>query len=545
MIERLQIQELTQLIGQDTLKKIEGIILFIPDSGIQNPDDVYQKKNLVKLFLSFSGEDIFLKQEFRKQLLERLSEKEMQQLANRLKLDPQKPFREIVNTISKLSWADNQETRILIDFFNLPSTFIPYPKINLPNIEHIEKPESPFKSLKDFQTDIFEQSMIRLNNPLQTFLIQMPTGSGKTRTAMEIVCTILNKNPGKTVVWIANSDELCEQAVESFKDVWVHIGESDVDIIRAWGSNDLKIPIQSSFIVCGFSKIHSIFKRKPELANLLSKQLVLLIVDEVHQVIAPTYKGVVEKLRKENYSAHLIGLTATPGRGNLANEGTQQLIDFFSGNKIEINSGEMGVFEYLRQRKVLATIQKDPLNTNITFELTAKEKEHIRTHYDFPMEFLERISQNDLRNIEIIKKLKRQCDLKKKILFFAGSVDQSKFICATLNFLGFKAEHIDGSTKRNRRRNVINQFKEGDLNVICNFGVLTTGFDAPKIDVVFIARPTMSIVLYSQMVGRGLRGPAIGGKSNCKLIDVIDNIETYKSPDNVYDYFEQYWDSYE
>lgn len=545
MIDRLQIQEFTQLIGEDTLATLKKIIPFIPNSEIQYPDDVYQKKNLVKIFLSFSGEDVFLKEGFRKQLLGRLSEPEIKILANRLKINSQQQFSELVDLISKIPWSDNNETKIIVDFFNLPPSFIPYPKINIPNIEQLQKPESPYKALKDFQTDVFERSMEKMVYPLQTFLVQMPTGSGKTRTAMEIICTVLNRNPGKSIIWLANSEELCEQAVESFKEVWEHIGQSDVDVIRAWGSNGLTVPIRTSFFVCGFAKLHSTFRRSPELATILSKQLVLIVVDEAHQVVAPTYKKVVENLRTGNYSAHLIGLTATPGRGNLQNEDTQLLIHYFSGNKIEISSGEKGVFEYLRDKKILASIQKDPLETNIIFNLTPKEKQYIKKHYDFPMEFLENISKNDDRNIAIVNKLKKECELKKKILFFAGSVGQSKFICATLNFLGFRAEHIDGSTKRNRRRNLINEFKDGDLNIICNFGVFTTGFDAPKIDVVFIARPTMSIVLYSQMVGRGLRGPAIGGKASCKLIDVIDKIEAYKDPENVYDYFEKYWKPYE
>ena len=384
--------------------------------------------------------------------------------------------------------------------------------------------------------------MSSFENPLQRILIQMPTGSGKTRTAMEIICSVLNQNPGKSVIWLANSEELCEQAVECFKDVWSHIGTFNADVIRAWGSNDVKCPINSSFIVAGFSKLNSKFKRNPEIASLISSNLILIVIDEAHQVIAPTYRQVVSKLRENNFNIHMIGLTATPGRRNIENEETYLLIQFFSGNRVDIDSGSRSVFEYLRNKKILANIEKDPLFTNISFELTKQEREYLSTHYDFPLEFLERISLNDMRNIEIIKKLKRECELNKKILFFAGSINQSKFICAILTFMGFKAEHIDGSTRRDRRRTIIRDFKDGDLNVICNFGVLTTGFDAPKTDVVFIARPTMSIVLYSQMVGRGLRGPAIGGKSSCKLIDVIDNIDAYQSPDNVYEYFGEYWE---
>ena len=545
MIDRLTIEELNQLIGNETLETIKRIIPFITDSFIQNINDIYLKKNLVNIFLSFSGEDIFSNQIFRRQLLGKLSLPEIQELAIHLNKNSDLHFSKLVDTIAKIPWSDNNETKYIIEFFKLPVSYVPYTKINTPNIEFLKKPDSLYKVLMDFQNEIFERSIEKMNHPLQTFLIQMPTGSGKTRTAMEIICTTLNQNPEKTVIWLANSEELCEQAVESFKDVWGHTGQFDIDVIRIWGDNKLIVPIRSSFIVCGFAKIFSIFKRKPELSSLLSKQTVLIIVDEAHQIVAPTYKKVIEMIRRDNYNAHLIGLTATPGRGDINNDDTNDLINYFAREKIEISSGEKGIFQYLRDKKILASIQRDPLETNIIFELTTKEKEYVRTNYDFPISFLENISSNDERNIAIINKLKSECKSNKKILFFAGSVAQSKFICATLNFLGLKAEHIDGTTKRNRRWNLLNQFREGDLNIICNFGVLTTGFDAPKIDVVFIARPTLSIVLYSQMIGRGLRGPAIGGKPICKLIDVVDSIEMYKNPDNVYDYFEQYWNYYD
>jgi superfamily II DNA or RNA helicase len=88
---------------------------------------------------------------------------------------------------------------------------------------------------------------------------------------------------------------------------------------------------------------------------------------------------------------------------------------------------------------------------------------------------------------------------------------------------------------------VIDDFKTGTVDVLTNYGVLSTGFDVPKVDVIFIVRPTASIVLYSQMIGRGLRGPAIGGTPYCRIVDVKDNIEGYEDADAVYEYFEEYW----
>ena len=80
------------------------------------------------------------------------------------------------------------------------------------------------------------------------------------------------------------------------------------------------------------------------------------------------------------------------------------------------------------------------------------------------------------------------------------------------------------------------------FDVIVNYGILTTGFDAPNVGAVIIARPTASIVLYSQMIGRGLRGPRVGGKAECNVLDVVDNIAGFGTEAEVYSYFSDYWE---
>ena len=102
--------------------------------------------------------------------------------------------------------------------------------------------------------------------------------------------------------------------------------------------------------------------------------------------------------------------------------------------------------------------------------------------------------------------------------------------------------HRDGSTDKIARRQYLKDFKEGRIQIVSNYGVLSTGFDAPKTDVVFISRPTKSLVLYSQMIGRGLRGPAIGGTEYCTIIDVKDNIIGLPDEEDIYDYFEDYYE---
>ena len=97
--------------------------------------------------------------------------------------------------------------------------------------------------------------------------------------------------------------------------------------------------------------------------------------------------------------------------------------------------------------------------------------------------------------------------------------------------------------RRSLRRHIVNEFKNGSISVLFNYGVLSTGFDAPNINTVMIARPTTSIVLYSQMVGRGMRGRSVGGSEKCLLIDVKDNFENFGKPQDVYNFFDDFWDN--
>ena len=89
---------------------------------------------------------------------------------------------------------------------------------------------------------------------------------------------------------------------------------------------------------------------------------------------------------------------------------------------------------------------------------------------------------------------------------------------------GINAVHIDGSTPHEYRRDCIKKFKTADVDIICNCDVFTTGFDEPKIEVVVIGRPTKSIVLHQQMIGRGMRGPKMGGTKEFDLYKINDDL---------------------
>jgi superfamily II DNA or RNA helicase len=106
---------------------------------------------------------------------------------------------------------------------------------------------------------------------------------------------------------------------------------------------------------------------------------------------------------------------------------------------------------------------------------------------------------------------------------------------------GISAAFVDYTKSSSSRRNIIDKFRKGEISVLINYGVLSTGFDAPEIQTLVIARPTTSLILYSQMIGRGLRGPKVGGNQNVTIIDVKDNFSSYGDLDEMYNHFSSYW----
>ena len=130
-----------------------------------------------------------------------------------------------------------------------------------------------------------------------------------------------------------------------------------------------------------------------------------------------------------------------------------------------------------------------------------------------------------------------------KIIIFAGSLETAENINKILKMEGINCALVTGETNLIERRNSIDQFKDfkSNVNIIINYGVLTTGFDAPMANVAIIGRPTQSVTLYSQMVGRVMRGKKAGGKKECKVITVKDPIRGFRDMNESFMYWEELW----
>ena len=371
----------------------------------------------------------------------------------------------------------------------------------------------------------------------------MPTGSGKTRTAMELVCDFMNEHE-KDVIWLANTEELCNQAYDSFNELWNFLGQKNIESVNHLTQKNSSYSQNNNqkLHVCTIQSLRNTDDNTLHKFQILLNNISLVVVDEAHISIAETYKYSIEKLIANG--AKLLGLTATPGRelkkDNSVDE-NKELAEFYFSRIFQLNFGEISPIEYLRKKGILSNAYFHSIEIETMAErISQRDLENFISKVEVPKSIEEILTNDITRNIIIITNLHKLCKEGKKIIFFGTSVTHSVIITILLKSIGIQAEHIDGTTGKSRRK-IIDSFKNDEIQVLCNYGVLSTGFDDPKIDVVFMARPTSSIILYSQIIGRGLRGPEIGGTSRCDIYTVFDNIAGLPTNEHISEYFDEYF----
>ena len=205
------------------------------------------------------------------------------------------------------------------------------------------------------------------------------------------------------------------------------------------------------------------------------------------------------------------------------------------------------LYKHLINREILSRPHHYIIdNTKVVYDFT-KDIERFKTFHDISDSTIREIGQDPHRNHKIIEKIRSLVDPEKEnrtsILLFACSIDHSKYLSFVLDAIyDIKSASIDNTTSTDERDQSIHDFRTGKISVLCNYDILTTGFDSPKVECVFITRPTYSHLLYNQMTGRGLRGPKSNGTSDCVIIDISDNIQlsdddtVIEQPWKIFDY---------
>lgn len=397
--------------------------------------------------------------------------------------------------------------------------------------------------LHDFQEEVFSGIQELLSSPRKRrrAVVSLPTGGGKTRVTVEAaVRLVLAPDMGRRcVIWVAQTDELCEQAVQAFRQVWVNVGaqHTDLRIVRLWGGNPNPQIQNLDRPVVIVASIQTLNSRMGGDGLSWLRTPGLVVVDECHHAIAPSYTSLLrwldaEALRPgevEKDQPPILGLSATPFRTD--DEESHRLARRFDNRWLPDDQERLT--HRLRADGVLAEATYEALESGSALleteleQLASLLKSWEGLEFETLLESInQRLGSDIQRSARLVTFLKKVEE--RSVLFFANSVSHAEEMAARLTLEGISAAAISGNTSSSSRRYFLDQFQSGDIRVLCNHSVLTTGFDAPRTDMVLIALQVFSPVRYMQMVGRGLRGEKNGGTARCRIVTVMDNLGRFQ-----------------
>ena len=369
-------------------------------------------------------------------------------------------------------------------------------------------------------------------------MISMPTGSGKTRVAVQAIIEAIRCDEFRSgILWVADRDELCEQAVEAWRQVWSGIGTHGkrLRISRMWARQPEPQPTGDFHVVVAtIQTLNSKLKNQPVEYEFL-RDFELVVFDEAHRSIAPTFTSVMREIgltrRQISNEPFLIGLTATPYRG-YSEEETNWLVRRYGSNRLDAGAFESDdpqrAIDELQAMCVLAQADHETIEGG-RFSLDNDELEKMRNApWWLPQSVEDRIARDVERTKRIIEAYQSYIEPNWPTLIFATSVEHAKTVAALLNAKGIKSRAVSGNTEASTRRRVVEDFRSGDVKALVNYGVFREGFDAPRTRAIIVARPVYSPNLYFQMIGRGLRGVRNGGNDRCLILNVRDNIANFQ-----------------
>ncbi len=564
---RFEVSSLKGYLGENL---VDTLIEWMPEGNT-----LLTRQRLIKMIDSLHGTNILKNKNFRKDLLLSMGEDDILEIRDaclsgkeKKEEDPAK----LADVISGKAWGKNNLSLHLSEKWNVDKSI--FDKDSLHDMEVVNQVEAGerFYELLDYQYYIKQRILYILNSgqELERLLVHMPTGTGKTKTTMHTVVNYIEFTLQKQglILWVAHTTELLQQAYDTFVDVWSHLGDGEITAYKIWGKNTLEGTTEplNGIAFCGLSKLMSIEENNPSLMRRLEMDCRLIVFDEAHKAAATETRRVIECLMRKKEGMEnraLIGLSATPGRTTEASFDNRLLSHMFGDKLIDINVdilnqinmgslkalntiAEKNIIRYFQQRRILSKLVVEKLTYQKEFtkeELDLLEADlRILGYEDFTEKQLKVLAANKQRNFSIMVKLRELFNAKKPTIVFACSVEHAKLISAMLTLEEIPNSLVVGEMNPIDRKKAIDEFKDrqSNVNIIINYEVLTTGFDSKNIQCVFITRPTKSVVLYSQMIGRGLRGPLMGGNEECLLIDIEDNIKSFDN-ENAFSHFNDYW----
>lgn len=338
-------------------------------------------------------------------------------------------------------------------------------------------------------------------------LIDMATGLGKSVVVAEINRRLVSQYPGFRILNIVHVRELVSQNHQALVRLWP---EANAGIWSAGlGKRDGHHAIT-------FASIQSVYKRASQIGP---RSLVL--IDEAHLVPHKSegmYHKLIGDLRAERPDMRVMGLTATPyrlGSGRL-DRGDGRLFD-------EIVYS-YGVGDGIKDGWLSPLISKASI-AEIDVSGVAKRGG------EFVAGALESAADDEALIRRAVQEMKALGEDRRSWLIFCTGVKHAHHTAEILRSEGIDAATVTGDTPSGERASLIRRFKAGEIRALTNANVLTTGFDAPNVDLIAFLRPTLSTGLYVQMCGRGTR--KVHGKENCLVLDFAGNVRRHGPVDAI------------
>ena len=331
----------------------------------------------------------------------------------------------------------------------------------------------------------------------RSVMAQMPTGTGKTYLLTAVIDSFVRANP-KAKVWIvAHRRELVSQIDET---------------VRKFHSYSSATSSLLSSVKA--MSIQWLMRHYDE----IEEEPGMIVIDEAHHALAKTYKEMWERFPK----AKFLGLTATPCRLN--GKGFTDLFDVLVqswGVPEFISKGRLATYDFV-------SIKSDGVTQRLIDSLQKRGADGDYQNKEMDMLL------NKKPSIERLYRSLEEYGKDRKGIVYAINISHAQKITKLYQENGVKAIAIDSKTPATERQQDIEAFKKGDIQVLVNVDIFSEGFDCPDVEFVQLARPTLSLAKYLQMVGRGLR--VAKGKKNCVIIDNVGLYRVFGLPSQVWNW---------
>ena len=351
--------------------------------------------------------------------------------------------------------------------------------------------------LFDYQEDMKEriEKALRLH---RSVMAQMPTGTGKTYLLTAVIDSFVNNNPMENVWIVAHRRELVSQIDETVRKFHSYSASNTSSLLSSVKAMSIQ------WLMRHYDEI----EEEPG----------MIVIDEAHHALAKTYKEMWERFPK----AKFLGLTATPCRLN--GKGFTDLFDVLvqSWSVPEfISKGRLATYDFV-------SIKSDGVTQRLINSLQKRGADGDYQNKEMDMLL------NKKPSIERLYRSLEEYGKDRKGIVYAINISHAQKITKLYQEHGVKAIAIDSKTPATERQQDIEAFKKGDIQVLVNVDIFSEGFDCPDMEFVQLARPTLSLAKYLQMVGRGLR--VAKGKKNCVIIDNVGLYRVFGLPSQVWNW---------